>query len=215
MAKFKAGDLFSFPLPADEFMCGRVQLDVKNQCVKPRLLPAGSMLSFFDGAILVEVYRDTSKAPFAARSELLLPGIFIDGKPLASGAWRVMGYEAVDPAKVEFPEGLKLLGPHAHLVRGEVYLPLKMSGEEMMELDIYPTITGSGLLGDICLNCLGRAKESPNYESLTESERSLAHSDLRFSEHRERIYQLAGADPREPYFEFALRRGFDIRRFYS
>lgn len=215
MATYKTGDLFALPLPTGEFLCGRVVLDVKRQCVRPRRLKAGSMLAFFDGAILVEVYRETTRTPTARRSELLVPGEFIDARSIVSGAWRVVGHEPVDPTRVEFPEGLKLIGMDPHLVRGEVALRLDMPAEEMQQLDIYPTITGSGLIGDICLYYLGRAQESPNRETRAPSDLTLDHSDLRFSEHRERIYRLAGADPRESYFEFSLRHGHDIRRFYE
>lgn len=57
MKRYETGDLFVFPLPTGEWMCGRVMLDIGRQCVQPKLLEVGSPLASFPNALLIEVYR--------------------------------------------------------------------------------------------------------------------------------------------------------------
>ena len=63
MAEYKSGDVFVFQMTDDEWVGGRVILDVKRQCIQPRLLKDHSPLASFNGAILIEVYRSISQSP--------------------------------------------------------------------------------------------------------------------------------------------------------
>lgn len=42
MARFKHGDIFAVQLPNQQYLFGRILLNVKEQCVKPKLLEPGS-----------------------------------------------------------------------------------------------------------------------------------------------------------------------------
>ena len=37
MARFKHGDIFTVQLPNQQYLFGRILLDLKKQCVKPKL----------------------------------------------------------------------------------------------------------------------------------------------------------------------------------
>lgn len=43
---------------------------------------------------------------------------------------------------------------------------------------------------------------------------SLVNKDLRYNERRREVYELLNLPLDEPYYEFALRHGFDLGRFY-
>jgi Immunity protein 26/Double zinc ribbon len=214
MPKFKTGDLFAIKISEGEYVNGRVLLDVKRQCIKPRLVKPDSALGFFNGAILVETYRETFAEPTARLSEVLIPGTFVDTYALESGKWQVLGNVGVEPTRVEFPEALVGSGYRSQFLRGEVSLPLSLSGEDRDEINVLGTINPSGMLGDTCLYYLGRKDEITKRWVNGVETASLAHSDLRFSKYRSEVYRLLGEDEGQSYFEMAMRHGYDIRRFY-
>jgi Immunity protein 26 len=217
MAKtFKSGDIFSFPLPTGEYMTGRVMLDVKKQCVHPKLLESGSPLGSHNGDILIEVYKQTFSEPTAERSDILIPGIWTDSASVKGGFWPIIGYETIDPTQVEFPESFILYGARTiHFRKGELKLPINITHEEYDQLHILDTTRSSGTLEEVCLYCLGRKDEINDPDLVDVELRSLKRSDLRFNEFRSEAYRRLGEDENQPYFEMALKHGYDIRRFYN
>jgi hypothetical protein len=215
MAKFKAGDIFTFKLPTNEYMCGRIMLDVKQQCIRPKLIKPESPLNFFNGSLLVEIYKSTSSEPTANRSEVLIPGVFIGSNFLESGEWSIMDDENVDPKEVEFPESLVARGLRAQFIRGEIALDIDLKEEELQRLNVYRTKMPSAIIGEICLYYLGRADEINNPQVQDIELLSLKDSDLRFTEHRSEIYHMLREDENQSYYEMSTRLGYDIQRFYS
>jgi hypothetical protein len=55
MVRFKHGDIFAVQLPNQQYLFGRILLNVKEQCVKPKLLEPGSSLTFFGGSLLISI----------------------------------------------------------------------------------------------------------------------------------------------------------------
>jgi len=215
MARFRTGDIFSFPLPNGEYLSGRILLDVKQQCVRPKRLKPDSPLGFFSNTLLLETYTRTSSTPSAAPSEVLIPGVFMDAGSLQSGLWEIVGHQEVDPTTVEFPESLLNLGPHPHFVRGEILLPLGLTSGDLARINVYRTIEPSSMLGEKCAYYLERLS-SPESAALPPGDiRSLAGSDLRFSEYRDEVYQALGQDKDQSYYEMSTRLGHDIGRFYG
>jgi hypothetical protein len=190
-------------------------LDVKQQCIRPKLLKPESPLNFFNGSLLVEIYKSTFSEPTANPSEVLIPGIFIDSSYLESGGWLIMAHENVDPKEVEFPESLVGRGLRAQFIRGEIALDIDLQREELQRINVYGTKKPSGILGEICLYYLGRAHEINNPRLKDIELRSLKDSDLRFTKHRSEIYHLLGEDENQSYYEMSTRLGYDIQRFYS
>jgi Immunity protein 26 len=217
MAKrFKAGDIFALELPTGEFMTGRVLLDVKHQCIRPKLLSSDSILGFFNGYVLTEIYKQTFSNPTAERSEVLIPGVWTDSGSLKDGQWQIIGHEEVDPKKVEFPEAFILQGSRTILfLKGEIELPIEMTYEEYEQLRVRNSRGASGNLGETCLYYLGRKDEINDPDLVDVELRSLKHSDLRFNEFRSEAYRRLGEDEHISYFEMSLKHGYDIRRFYE
>lgn len=212
MARFKHGDIFTVQLPNQQYLFGRILLDLKKQCVKPKLLEPGSPLTFFGGSLLVETYRQLSDTPDFGESEVLLKGVFVDARSLKRGHWTIIDHHEVDPTQVEFPEGLVATGSGANFQRGEISMPVALSGQDVSRIHVYPTQQSSLALADICLYYLG-LKHLIEHEY--RDNKHLRYSDLRFSDHRSEIYQLLGEDESQTYYQMSTQLGYDIARFYG
>jgi hypothetical protein len=213
MVTFKHGDIFSFQLPNQHYLFGRILLDVKKQCVKTKLISPDSPLSFYDGTLLVEIYRELSEKATFCGSEVLIPGFFLAPEPIKSGEWVIVEHKEVEPLQeVEFPETFALFNGRQCFQRGEICLTLPQKLEGDKSWDIYPTITSPYALPKICLYHLG-LKELLNPVQLKTM--NLNRFDLRFSEHRSEIYKILGEDENQSYYQMSTALGYDLVRFYK
>jgi Immunity protein 26 len=214
MYRATAGDCFVFPLIRGEFLSGRVLLDVAYQCIAPRRVKPDSNLGFFAGSMLLEIYGNPTREPRVDSSKILIPSLFLPVSVLMSGDWKVMAHEPVDPAVVDFPSALVLVGSQPHLSWGELLLPIEMTFEEFDKVGVNPT-NHTSTLDLMCLVALGRQSEiSPKRYRRPEG-LQLCHSDLRASELGPDLNQRAGLPVHPNYFAEALSRGYDQRRFYE
>ena len=212
MLKPKIGDIFALPLVNQQYLCGRILLDVEQQCVQSNLMSVNSPLDFYRGLLLVETYSKISKEPiYSGEEKTLIPGFFIDPEPIESEKWPVIDHHSVNPLKVEFPETIGRFNGLPHFKRGEICLALPEEVEEMEGLDIYPTITSPYILPDSCLYYLGLTDLLTPVQIITSN---LKKMDLRFSEYRSQIYQMLGEDENQSYYEMSSRLGYNISRFY-
>jgi hypothetical protein len=198
----KAGDIFSVPLPRGTEIFCQLLLDVRTQCIRPRLLPADSRLRFYADTFLQRVLRGPTPA-----SGSLLPPVFI-----WEHGWNQVGHGAVVPEQVDFPQGLLANGVRQGFVWGELWLPIALTAQEMMAINAFPPIKGS--VAEIALHALGRTAEIDPQFKVPEIF-AASQLDLRESPHKGRIYSLLGARIGSTYFETALRYGYDVRRFYG
>jgi hypothetical protein len=206
-----AGDLFALPLPGGEYVTGRVMLDVKRQGIVPRRIREGSPLGFAGDSLLLEIYDNVARDPSPGRSALLVPGIWV----YSLGRWPIVGHLEIDPTTVSFPQALLESGLVAHLVWGDLLLPIPgMSLDEYQSIAVRHSMMPPRGLPEIVLQLLGRGAEVRE-GVLSPTERTLADSDLRFSPHQRRVFELLNEPPEEPYYSFALRHGSDTRRFYE
>lgn len=212
MVKYKLGDIFSLQLPNQEYVFGKITLDVTPQCVKPKLIQPGSPLFSFEDTVLVEIYKTTSKKNEFIISEVLINGVFIDPLFIKKGIWTIVSNQDVDSRQVEFPEALISFENHALFRKGEITLPIALDEEELRKINVYPTILPPVVLIDICLYYLN-LKHLINPEYLETSQ--LNTSDLRFSSFRRKIYEMLGEDDNQSYFDMSKRLGYDITRFYK
>lgn len=219
MKNFKTGDIFVFPLPTGEWMCGRIMFDIKNQCIHPKLLDQNSPLLSLPKSLLVEVYQLVSPSPEVKEdhitfTDVLIPGIFISTGCFENERWRIIGYREVDPTNVEFPETLINKGPKGYFVRGEVELPIEISFKKIREISCYKTEYPCGILGEIALCQLGQSDAIKKPEA-TINLSNLSRSDLRFSPYRNGIYEQLNESTDQSYDQMAKRKGFDLGRFYQ
>jgi hypothetical protein len=145
----------------------------------------------------------------------LIPAILISAGCIEEGTWEIVGFEEVDPRSVEFPEGLSSeKAVKGALMKGECRVLFEIEFSELEKIDLPPKGNVCRVLPEIVLFQLGR-KDEINNPRLTDKEiRNPANFDLRFSTHRKKIFELAGLDPNETYYELSKRMGFDIGRFY-
>lgn len=215
MYRARAGDIFSVPITRTEFLSGRVLLDVESQCIAPRRVKPHSQLAFFNGTMLAEIHGTPMPAPGIADQRILFSSIFLPASGFTSGRWQVIGHKPVDPTQVDFPAALTLIGgPRPHLTWGELALPIAISVAELERLDISPTLHTSEL-DQMCLVALGRESEVDRSRYRNLDVLRLDHSDLRFSPAGPDLFTRAGLPAQPRYFDEALARGFDTRRFYA
>ncbi len=212
---FRTGDLFAVALPRGQFLTGRILLDVARQCVKPRLLPEGSPLGFFNGCVLVELYRDVGPEPLTRPTRRLVNGAFFGPQSLDSGRWRIVGHVAVEPREVEFPAGLVVSGIKVLLRWGELTLKTNLTGNDFDRIPVRQTILPSAAVAEIALHLLGRDAEVENPSFSKPELRGLEDDDARFSPMCERIFGSVGLTGAESYYDLAKGQGLDLARFYK
>jgi hypothetical protein len=210
----KVGDTFAFRLTEREWLGGRVLLDVRAQCIKPRRVAPDSQLGFFNAAFLVEIYATPTARPEVRADRVLIASMFVNTGGW-KGDWQVLGNVAVDPTKVDFPPALVQRGVRPHLSWGELSLPTTLSPEEADAMQVSSTVHGAGLVPPTCLVALGRADELDPVEYPNPSVLGLASTDLRWSPHEARAFAAAGLPARGAYYDEARARGFDLARFYA
>jgi len=176
------------------------------------LLKPDSPLLIHDRAILVEVYTGLNTAPTFKRSEILLPGVFVDSESLRSGDWGIIDHVEVNPTEVEFPEGLAPFAGHAFFRKGEISLQLPLTEDDARRINVSDTGIPSAALPDVCLYYLD-LKHLIQHEYAEACH--LKNADLRFSDQRREIYRMLGEDETLSYFQMSRRIGFDITRFYK
>jgi hypothetical protein len=214
MYRAKAGDVFAIPIGKKEFLSGRVLLDVETQCATPGRLRTDSPLVFFASAMMIEVHATPVAKPAVADDRVLIPSIFVTASALTSGRWKIVGQRPVDPSAVDFPPALTMVGPTPHLAWGELQLPIDLSVAEMERVDVSPTLEMSRV-DQIALFLLGREQEIDRKRVRNPDILRLDRSDLRFHARREELFARAGLPAQPRYYGEALKRGFDLRRFYE
>lgn len=217
---FNAGDLVAIPLLEGACACGRVMLDVKTECLDTGLLWLNNPLLFFEPAILVEVYAEVHPRPTAARSGMLIPGIFVSRHAVEGGRWPVVGHQPVRPEEVDFPEFINSdRKGRATFQKGEVRLRIHDPEVSPYEVKCHPCWFSAGIVEEMILFLLGRYAELPDPQVRDEAILSLRSNDLRFrppDEHK-RFLDLVGLETDEQYDQLSLvlNSDHDLARFYT
>ena len=208
--KLAHGDVFALPLPGGEYLFGRVMLDVRK-CVRQGLLPKDSPLLGLS-PVLVEMHCGVSATTDFQKSELLIPGAFVQPQEIGK-TWPIVANVPVDPREVRFPESL--VGfmhdrGQCAFECGEMRIPLPLSHDDYERIAIRKTLHSSFLWPFTCLRQLGRGSEVPTEYVMA----SLHHSDLRVSPERARVYRYLPFKASDPYFEQQAMMGLDVSRLY-
>jgi hypothetical protein len=213
MTRIRHGDVFAVPLPNGLFIFGRVMLNVAR-CVKQRLIPEGSPLGGFNRECLVQMYQHLSPLPEYVPSPVLIPGAYVWPDELGTG-WPIVAHGHVDCRMVEFPEclsGFNHEEGETAFIAGEIFIPIPISNGEYIDLDVQYTVFPPVTWGYNCLHMLGREDIIPEK---WRRGLGLADSDLRYSPHRDRIYQYLPFDKDLSYWEKQEQLGHSLERFYA
>ncbi|MGF1485818.1 MAG: Imm26 family immunity protein [Prochloraceae cyanobacterium] len=216
MTKLKCGDIFSVQLPNQKYISARVILDVYKQCYEKNKIEELSGLFFYQECILVEIYSELFDEPTPKQSSVLIPGIFFANDPERTSAWQLIGHQPINPLQVEFPETLPGVGAQDCLVRGEITLPLQRRKQRKYFPyglpEILPSLISPKAIVNISLYYLNlKHLITTQYPEI----HSLVDSDLRFSEHRSRVYQILDEEENQSYYEMSSKLGLDVTRFYE
>ena len=214
MQKPRVGDLFAIPLARNMCVIGQVRLD-PTALIKQRMLPADSSLSVMGRTLLIDVFRDVMREPAPMVSSDIVVGGFVGDNLIVNGEWPIIGHEYFDWRTIEFPEWLTSVNNQPILARGEVHLPLDISTEEMDALRVSKSPLRAHRLSTIILNYIGRKDLIEERIRDNPWQTTVQYKDLRFSEHRQYIYQCAGVDPTERYVDLAARHGIDTGRLFG
>jgi hypothetical protein len=212
MSKPEQGDIFAVPLPDGTYLCGRVMLDIYG-CLQRRLFPSGSPLPGLGKALLIEMYQQVLAQPAYLPSAVLVPGAFVACEEVGD-SWPIIAHQPVDPHTVEFPESL--IGYRTPMGQvafecGEMRIGLPFEHAELRRVSEYTRIHSTFLWPYTCLRVLGRGGEvPPDYKMAT-----LAGGDLRFSVHRNRIYEHLPFRNELSYFEKQAQQGLHLERLYQ
>ena len=213
--KVNAGDVFAVPLPDGEYLFGRVLLDI-YATTKRRLFPPDSPLPGLGKALLIEMYGGTASLPEYTPSEMLIPGAFVEVDKVGTD-WPIVAHVPVDVQKVQFPE--TLIG-HMHAEGevafecGEIRVLIPITHEVLRrEFGVYSTRHSAFLWHYVCLHQLGRGDEIPSDYPAVKN--YLRNSDLRFTEHRTRIYEHLPLDINDSYYQQQAKLGLNLERLYQ
>lgn len=211
--KFNTGDIFAIPLPTGQYLFGRILFDVYKQCNQPGAnVPAGTYFDFFAGCFLIEVYEKLTDAPVYQPSSIVLPGVFTSPTFFKNGTWPIVAHQDVNPHEVDFPESLISRYPGIYFNKGEINLLTKLTEADYERIKVYSTLNSPYGIGAMALHHSGRRElieERYLYDEYLE------RTDLRYkSTTRDEIYNQLGEDPKQSYYQLALKHKQDLSRLY-
>jgi hypothetical protein len=208
----KPGDIFAMQIVNGQYIFGRVLLDISVQCQKSGLIDMHeSPLNTFEDSYLIEVYGSINKIPEINDHNVVIHGIVVDSEAFEEDVWKVIGFNKVDPKKIDFNEYLiSELDGEVFFIKGELVIPTDLLEDDYFKFKSFGALKRSIFFDCWLLPLLGR-------EELVDTPVSLSVSDIRFHsiDIRKEIYENVKEDLKEDYYSLALKHGFDTNRFFK
>lgn len=215
--KCTTGDVFAIPVSETEFIFGRVLFDVTKQYIKivPEEEWKFNYLGFFNKSVLVEmflgVYTSVEDVDFEKKA---VTGTFVFRDFLSKYEGMIVGKREVNPVEVSFPEVLSRYNMNVYLALGELYLPIPIDGNEYNKIGVYAS-SGYGYY-DLIVATLDFSGRDDLIKEDAKMDNYFRNSDLRsLPDVRKRIWEFAGEDINQNYYDMALKHGFDLKRLYE
>ena len=213
MAKFKDGSLFAIPLPAGDWLTGRVLLDMAR-VTKTIAFSPPAPLARRKAMVLVEVYSNASDEPSDLTSDVLIPSAWIDPDALKgkdNPVWPVVGFREVDPITVDFPENVFGTSNVAMFEKGEIRLPIRGDASDVQRWDANSLVMLAKRFTQVCSHYLGRIDPTLEDPDIF----SLSSDDLRFNPNRDEVMSRIEPPKAATYFEWAKSLGIDPTRLWA
>ncbi len=210
----KSGDIFTEQLKNGQYMFGHVQLDIKELLKKGFIVRGESILTTHSICYCVSVYDSICDEPILPDdAKVVWSGSLVGDSMFENDSWTIIGQKPVNPKKIEFPEEISIFQNEITFEKGEVRKQTKQ-GSESLNRELIPFTVGllnGPNLFDTVLTYMGR-KDLVKHHAL-----DIANYDKRFIDPnlRKRIFELFNEDPEMPYYDFALKHGFDTERFFK
>ncbi len=97
----------------------------------------------------METYKELSITPEFKKSEILIPGIFVETEAIKDGDWTIVGNEPVDSTKIEFPEAIIRSNNVICFTKGEIQIELPVHSDYYEDFPVRPCTNNSFQLADI------------------------------------------------------------------
>ena len=217
--RLQEGDIFYVHV-SNKYVFGRILLDVNKRILK---LEPQHKYKFYSGCYLAIVYKGFYDEPVLATYEIGLPSQFVFTTSFYSKNskvdWVFYEHQLVDYTKIDFPEVLET-GYNGYIDsrKFDVAIPTKTLFENWPK----SSWGHQKYTGGICSNFYQMVDNAFHFQGRDDLRQNkkiiyfLNNDDLRLStEDRAEFYQQIGEDPDIPYYELALKHGFDLGRFYS
>lgn len=209
----KAGDIFTEQLKNGQYMFGRVLLDIKEQLKKGVIVRGESRLTAHSISYCVSVYDSICDEPILPDdAKVIWPGIPVGHDMFGDDSWTIIAHKPVDPKEIEFPEEISIYNSEITFIKGEVRQQSKQ-GSESLNKELIP-FTRSFLneqdLFNTILTYMDRKDLAKEEEIITDYDKRFIDPNL-----RKRIFELFNENPGMPYYDFALKHGFDTARFFQ
>ncbi len=211
---YKAGDIFAIPVAGNQFVFGRILLDVPRQCMQTGLAERYGGL-YNVNCLILEGFDLLKNTPEFEAAPTVIKGYAATDEAIADGTFKIVGHQPVDPREVDFPESVFMVRFHTavYFIKGELQLLLPVDREKAIAsgFDISCVIHSLESFGTVILALMGST-------NLAGAAVDLPQQDVRFAppELREKIYALVNEDlSATPYYDLALKHGFDTARFFT
>ena len=219
--KLKEGDIF-YVKANGKYIFGKLLIDTKKRIFK---LEPQHKLKFYNGCYLVEVYKGIYDKPELTTKEIIYPSSFVFSSTFYPSRlykttleWTFYENEPIDYRKLDYPEVLEG-GKNGYLNLRKFDISLQT---KTLINDFWPKMTEQKYTGSvfpIFFQFVDAAFLLQNRKDLImDKERTYFEftNDLRFqNKDRDMFYKQIGEDKNTPYYELALKHGYDLGRFYN
>lgn len=206
----RTGTTFSIPTKNGDTFYGRITFDSLFFAQQQLLHNPQSHLTVQHTSLLIEVYtRDAN-----AHKHIVLPGVLTSAQRLEKGIWKTEGHEPIDLQQLYFPEFISIRNPQtARFHKGEVEIDFNADAQWLANIKLFPGNVPAINIVDMVYFALGQTEKIDKIFGGKFDALNLAHYDLRFSPHRETVYQQIGENPQDSYSALAQKHGVPIQRF--
>lgn len=211
--KINVGDIFAIKIEGtDLYYFGKVLFDVKKQYIKSKEIP-DNYFGWYGKCILIELYNSVSSKLEQSNFQIAVKSTFIPPKTLLDNDIIVLRNESINPQNVTFPENFRGIDGNIVFSCGELGLVTPYDRAFADEVDMFPALGNMYWIKMAVFDYSGRRDliEDEDKENIKDD----YFDDIRnVPSLRKKIYTDLGEDMNQTYYEFALKHGFDLARFY-
>jgi hypothetical protein len=230
--KIKFGDILAVELLNKLYMFVQIvyQIPQGNKDEIAKINPKSRLLDdrpFYNGFYIMNVYKQISKDMILQNKEIMFKGIMTMGRDIKKSKYTIIAHEKISVENVEFPETIQFYSKNSfshlpsqigyYLERGELKIFIKSEFDEELENGPKGGFKDHYSIGESVLYFQNRKNEMQRkYPEGFDVHKFLLHNDLRYyPELRDKVYKIIKEDPKQSYYEMALKYGFDLRKLYE
>jgi hypothetical protein len=219
--KINIGDILAIELKNKLYMFLHIiyQIPRKNKREIEKISPKSHLFDYikwYPGFYIINIFKQISKDMILKDREIMFKGVFVMGSDLKESNYTKISEEKINIEEIEFPETLGANKEDGYFIqKGELKILIKNYPQEFeTELQEGPPTGFNDIysLGDSVLYFQNRKDEMQRkyFDGW-----KYYPSDLKYyPKLRNRIYEIIKEDPKQNYYNMALKYGFDLRKLY-